>query len=140
MDNINSVKKLSVEEIQKFLDTNSHGLLYEGSHLKNAGYCCALECINAMRFNSWSDDPWTAGIPDLRTTNDGPWASDEQRTKYMIPLLSALSTWKSWTENTKASWTKQIAARMFEIPRRRTNENIILACQILQEVTEQMAP
>lgn len=94
----------------KVLKSRFGGLLKHGSHHPD-GEACALEAATVARGNKWDDEPETAGLPDLRELNDGPWSSDEARTRALRPLVKALWTWMRWGEKRRGAWTSRVKLR-----------------------------
>lgn len=81
--------------LRAVIDARFGGVLTKGQHEPD-GQACALEAAHAAVGDPWSDNPgrW----PDIRPLNDGPWSSDEARTKHMIPLMEAFWDWGDWPE------------------------------------------
>lgn len=94
----------------KVLKSRFGGLLKHGSHSPD-GEACALEAASVARGNSWSQNPRSAGLPDLRELNDGPWSSDEARTRAIRQLVKALWTWPRWGEKRRGDWTRRVVLR-----------------------------
>jgi hypothetical protein len=103
--------KLTVQDIQTYLDTHDDGVLSAGSHQPGDRAYCALECINALRGHDWTDAPDKAGMPDVRPINDGPWSSSKRRTDAMLPMLAALSDWAAWKQDEQRRWAEHVALR-----------------------------
>lgn len=87
----------------------TNGLIRRGAHEPD-GLACVLEARNVAVTGEWTDSP--SGFPDLRRLNDARWASDEERTAHMIPLVEALWDWEKWTEKRKVALAKIVAKRV----------------------------
>lgn len=94
----------------KVLKSRFGGVLKHGSHNPD-GEACALEAASVARGNGWDDAPGAAGLPDIRPLNDGPWSSDEGRTRAMVPLVKALWTWPRWGETRRREWRRRAVLR-----------------------------
>ena len=106
--------KLTIAQLQHVLDTYDNGVLSHGSHAPEDGAYCALEAVSLARNNgrdNFTDDPQTLGMPDLRCLNDARWSSDEVRTKALLPFISALSDWSSWSKARQQRWATLVAVR-----------------------------
>jgi hypothetical protein len=95
----------------RILTTRFGGLLRHGSHAED-GQACLLEAATVARKQKWSDSPDTAGLPDLRSLNDGPWSSDEARTVAMRPVAIALWDWPEWDEAKRKALTDAVTLRL----------------------------
>jgi hypothetical protein len=111
--------KLTVAELQHILDTRDKGVLSHGKHKEDEGAYCALEAVSLARSlkclpsDEWTftDSPEEVGMPDLRAINDGPWTSNEARTKALLPLLAALSDWSEWGKERQKRWADRVTIR-----------------------------
>jgi hypothetical protein len=79
------------------LEERFHGKLLIGSHTPD-GEACALEVASIARGLTWTDNPETVGLPDLRPLNDAPWSSDAERTKNLVPVVLAYWDWGEWSD------------------------------------------
>ena len=83
------------------------GILTKGVHAPE-GAACLNEALNAALGLPWSDDPHDG--PDLRSPNDAPWSSDEQRTEHMLSIgVAVLWDWSSWSSERLASFAHRVA-------------------------------
>lgn len=101
-------------EIRKFLDEQFGGVVAKGKHQKRhekGGKACVLEAYSQMNGMEWTDDPVYLGTPDIRPLNDAEWPSAAARTEAMIPLLAAVSGWKTWDTVDRVSWSRRVAER-----------------------------
>jgi hypothetical protein len=97
------------------------GKITSGQH-KPGPAACILEAAHFAMGDKWSDsaDHW----PDIRPLNDGPWSSDEQRTKHLLPVMVAFWDWDDWpTARQRAVITqinldtvRQIVANLPDLP------------------------
>ena len=85
---------MTLGELQTALATLDEGVLLPGVHRPDTRQFCALEFSHAVRGHSHSDRP--TDLPDIRPLNDGPWLSNSNRTKHMLPVLAAYWDWQSW--------------------------------------------
>jgi hypothetical protein len=88
------------------LNTRFGGVIKPGQHCPD-GEGCALEVRNAALGKPWNDSPgdWI----DLRSLNDGPWESDQQRTTHLTPVILAYWDWESWTLKRQQVCAQQLA-------------------------------
>ena len=102
---------MKIHPFDRVLSKRFGSVLHHGSHNPD-GKACALEAASVARGKRWSDDPGNAGLPDLRPINDGPWSSDEARTKAMVPAIRALWGWPKWGETKQKALTNAVTLRM----------------------------
>lgn len=92
------------------LNTRFAGVLAHGAHAPD-GVACALEVASIARGKKWSDSPAVAGLPDLRPLNDGPWPSDRERTRALVPVVVALWDWSEWSPARRKAFAAAVAER-----------------------------
>lgn len=86
------------------------GRIMCGSHQEGAE-ACALEAASVARGAQWSDDPASAGLPDLRPIQDAYGGDDARRTAAVVPLVEALWGWPDWTSERRGAWALAVALR-----------------------------
>ena len=99
---------MTVEQLQRALNALDDGVLQHGSHNPGRAFC-ALEFESQVRGRVWSDDP--VSLPDLRSLNDGPWLSDQERTDALLPVMSALWDWSRWSSTQRQAWTAYVVIK-----------------------------
>lgn len=111
------MQKITIEQLQEYLDTHDNGVLTFGEHGKGKGEFCALECVGQIRGVEWTDHPESVGMPDLRELNDSPdWSSDKARTVALLPVLAACSLWATWGSARHATFLERVHIRVFGGP------------------------
>src|SRR6266853_4591833 len=76
-------RTMTVEELQRELDTRDDGILRHGSHEPGREFC-ALEFVSQVEGLPWTDSPSMVGMPDLRPLNDAHWSSNKARTEALL--------------------------------------------------------
>ncbi len=97
---------MTTEQLQAELDRLDNGLLLKGSHNPDSREFCALEFESQVRGREWSDKPIT--LPDLRPLNDARWSTDLARTQALLPAMSTLWDWSTWSKARKQEWASQV--------------------------------
>ena len=93
---------MTAEELQHLLDIMDDGILRKGAHTAGEAEFCALEFESQVRGRDWSDKPLT--LPDLRPLNDANWSSDKTRTAGLLPVMSALWDYSTWSFVRRRQW------------------------------------
>jgi hypothetical protein len=71
------------------------GVLRHGKHQPD-GQACALEAVSIAKGLTWTDDPRTVGLPDIRAINDA-YRDDAPRTRDLVPVIEAYWDWATWS-------------------------------------------
>ena len=102
---------MAKSKLRQVLDDRFGGVIRHGAHSPDS-QACALEVASIARGKPWSDSPASANLPDIRLLNDGPWSSDEVRTKAILPLMEALwNRWPKWSDAQKRDYMKRVSTR-----------------------------
>ena len=118
-------RRMTTEQtFAEFVESRFGGVLTKGGHTPD-GAACALEAWSQfIRPHTWTDDgipvyaddgkatwtdnPETLRIFDIRGINDAAWKSDAQRTEYMVPLTIALAGSLDWPQSRQQAVVEQV--------------------------------
>src|ERR1700677_2852773 len=91
------------------LNARFKGILSYGSHEPDRS-ACALEVASIARGVEWSDDPFHAGLPDVRPINDA-FGDDVLRTECITPVIEELFDWWPTDMERRVRFTRRLALR-----------------------------
>lgn len=86
-------QRYTVDDLQALLVEHDGGMLKHGSHNRNVDgrEFCGMEFVAKLAGEPWTDDPQCTHpvlSAYVRALNDSTWASDQERTRVLLPLIA----------------------------------------------------